>query len=398
MRIALLGAGIIGTVIARDLTHWDPPDELRIGDLDGPRAKEVAHEVGADARQVDVRDTPSLVSFLNGADVVVNAAQYQVNLDVMRGAARTGAHYLDLGGLFHTTREQLEFHDEFAAAGITGVLGIGSCPGIANVHAGDLAHRLDRVDSVIIYNGATVDRSGALRWPYSLHTIFDEMTQPPIVFRDGEYRSVDPLSEPEPFAFQDPIGVATTHLSLHSEVATIPESLRDKGIARCEFKIRNFGFSDEAMEKLVFLRDLGLADTEPRSVGDAEGVIPRRLLIDLLEELDPDPPQHEGFKDIATVAEGERDGTRARVRIDTVAWPNQTLGVMGGTTTVAVPAAVTARWLAAGDLPAGVHPPEQCIDPGPFYAQLARRGMTTTVSEETTLATPDTAEPDHDTT
>lgn len=396
MRIALLGAGIIGTVIARDLTHWDPPDELRIGDLDGARAKEVAHEVGADARQVDVRDAPSLASFLNGTDVVVNAAQYQVNLDVMRGAARTGAHYLDLGGLFHTTREQLELHDDFEAAGVTAVLGIGSCPGIANVHAGDLAHRLDRVDSVVIYNGATVDRSGALRWPYSLHTIFDEMTQPPIVFRDGEYRSVDPLSEPEAFPFRDPIGVASTHLSLHSEVATIPESLRDKGITRCEFKIRNFGFSDEAMEKLVFLRDLGLADTEPRTVGDVDGVVPRRLLIDLLEEYDPDPPEHEGFKDIATVGEGEIDGTPTRLRIDTVAWPNEALGVMGGTTTVAVPAAVTARWLATGDLPVGVHPPERCITPGLFYEELARRGMTTTVSEQITLATPGPTEPDPD--
>lgn len=391
MRVALLGAGIIGTVIARDLAHWDPPDALVIGDLDAERAESVANEVGAESAWVDVTDEDVLAAFLDGADVVVNAAQYHVNLDVMRGSLEAGAHYLDLGGLFHTTRRQLQLDGEFATAGLTAVLGIGSCPGIANVHAGDLAERLDTVESVIIYNGATVDTSGALRWPYSLRTIFDEMTQQPIVYRDGEFVPVEPLSEAEDFPFKEPIGVASTHLSLHSEVATIPLSLADRGLRRCEFKIRNFGFSDEAMEMLTFLSNLGLTDTRTRTVGDVEGVVPRDLLIDLLHELDPDPPQHEGFKDIATVAEGTRDGTPVRVRLDTVAWPNDVLGVMGGTTTVGAPAAVVARWVASGELDEpGVHPPEAVVPPGRFYDALAARGFTTTVAEERALASPAT--------
>lgn len=387
MRVALLGAGIIGEVTARDLSVWDTPDEVVIGDLDGERAARVAAEFGFEAAQVDVRDADSLDAYLEGADAVVNTAQYQVNLDVMEGALRAGASYVDVGGLFFTTRKQLELDERFREAGLTAVLGIGSCPGIANVHAGDLGARLDTVDSVVIYNGATVDPSDTLKWPYSLWTIFDEIVEPAMVFRDGEFLAVEPLGEEEMFPFLDPIGYAKTHLSLHSEVATIPLSLAHKGIERCEFKIRFFGFSEAALRKLQFLASLGFASTEPRAVGGVEGVVPRRLTIDLLEELQPDPPDHAGFKDIATVAVGTKGGKRMKLRLDTTSWPVPELKVSGGTAVVASPAAVLGRWLASGELSKpGVYPPETSVEPQPFYDELARRGMETTLTTEEVVA------------
>jgi saccharopine dehydrogenase-like NADP-dependent oxidoreductase len=387
MKIALLGAGIIGEVTARDLHVWDTPDEVVIGDLDGEKAARVAAEFGFGSMQVDVRDPASLDAFLAGTDAVVNTAQYQVNLDVMEGALRAGVHYVDVGGLFFTTRKQLELNDRFEAAGLTAVLGIGSCPGIANVHAGDLGARLDTVESVVIYNGATVDPSDTLKWPYSLWTIFDEITEPSMVFRDGEFVAIEALGEEEMFPFMDPIGYAKTHLSLHSEVATIPLSLADKGIQRCEFKIRFFGFSEAALRKLQFLASLGFASTEPRRVGDVAGVIPRRLTIDLLEELQPDPPEHEGFKDIATVAVGTKDGRKLKLRLDTTSWPVPELKVSGGTAVVGSPAAIIGRWLASGKLDKpGVRPPETSVEPQPFYEDLAKRRMETTFTSEEVIA------------
>ena len=387
MRIALLGAGIIGAVVARDLATWDSPEEVVVGDLDGDRAALVAKQHGFDHVATDVRDLASLDAFLAGADAVVNAAQYEVNVPVMEGALRVGAHYTDLGGLFFTTRKQLELDERFREAGLTAVVGIGSCPGIANVHAGDLAARMDTVRSVVIYNGATVDPSDSLKWPYSLWTIFDEIVERAMVFRDGQFVDLDPLSEEEMFSFKQPIGYAKTHLSLHSEVATIPVSLADKGIEACEFKIAFFGFPEAALRKLQFLASLGLASKEPRRVGSVEGVIPRRLLIDLLEELQPEPPQHAGFKDIATVAEGTRNGEPVRLRIDTTAWPSEELQVAGGTVVVGSPAAIIARWLGSGKITKpGVHPPETAVPPQPFYEELAKRGVQTALTEESVLA------------
>ena len=387
MRIALLGAGIIGRVVARDLALWDRPDRVVVGDLEGGRAAAVAGEHGFEWTAVDVRDPATLDAFLAGCDAVINSAQYEINLPVMEGALRAGAHYVDLGGLFHTTRKQLLLDDRFRAAGLTAVLGLGSCPGIANVHAGDLGERLDSVRSVIVYNGATTDPADTLKWPYSIWTIFDEITLAPVVFRDGAFMEAEPLSEEELFPFREPIGYRKAHLSLHSEVATIPLSLAHKGIQACEFKIHFFGFSEGALRKLQFLASLGLASTDPRTVGGVEGVVPRRLMVDLLEELKPEPPLHAGFKDIATVAEGERDGRPVRLRLDTTAWPSEALGAGGGTIVVGCPPAIVARWLADGTIAApGVTPPETSVPPAPFYRELARRGIQTFLTEETMLA------------
>ena len=46
----------------------------------------------------------------------------------MRACLEVSAHYIDLGGLFHITRKQFELQEEFAAAGLTAVLGMGSTP------------------------------------------------------------------------------------------------------------------------------------------------------------------------------------------------------------------------------------------------------------------------------
>ena len=201
---------------------------------------------------------------LAGASVVVNAAQYHVNLAVMEGALRAGCHYLDLGGLFHTTRRQLEL-ERYTGAGLERGARIGSCPGIANVHAGDLGSRLDEVRSVRSSTAPPSTHLDRITWPYSLWTILDEVTQRPVVFRDGEFVELEPLSEEEPFPFVEPIGYATT--SRPFEVATIPVSLAAKGIERCEFKILLRVVRASALQTRL-PRSIGLASTDPRT-GDA---------------------------------------------------------------------------------------------------------------------------------
>ena len=90
--IAVIGAtGTIGRNVTAFLEGWGADVARRDFRLEGDE-------------HVDARDAASLERALQGADVVVNAADYRLNLDVMRGALAVGAHYVDLGGLFHVTR------------------------------------------------------------------------------------------------------------------------------------------------------------------------------------------------------------------------------------------------------------------------------------------------------
>lgn len=396
MKIALLGgAGIIGRVIARDLALTTDVDEIAIADLNEAGAQKTVHEAApGDARfrvaKIDVTDQAALVTLLSGVDCVINSVQYYFNLDVMRACLAAGCHYLDLGGLFHTTRQQLELNEDFQAKGLTAVLGLGSCPGIANMQPALVADRFDTIRSIKIYNGATTDSRDSLAWPYSLETILDEMTLRPMVFRDGHYVELDPLSEEEVFEFRSPIGSRIAHHTLHSEAATLPHSYAHKGVQECFFKINFFGYSEKAFRQLQQLAQLGLGDKTPVHVkaklpnGDLAPVEvrPRDVLSEILLRSEATRRGHNpGFKDIATVVEGTQNGQPLTIRVDTTAWPHEAYGVSGGTLVVGVPPAVVARWLAAGEVEArGVHPPETALDPARFFRALAERRIHTEVT------------------
>ena len=391
MRIVILGgAGTIGRVIALDLVQDVP--EVVIADRDLEAASTTARRVGKGAipAGVDVTDRKALRSLLEGADACINSVNYYFNLDVMDACREVGVPYLDLGGLFHVTRRQLELHEAFRQAGVTAVLGLGSCPGVANVHAGWLGAMLDTVEYVRIYNGSTQDEGESLAAPYAIETILDEISKPAMVFRGGSFVEMPPVSEEEYYLFPEPIGWAKTHLSLHSEVATIPLSLADKGIQECFFKITFFGYSEMALRKLQFLAEAGLADAGPIEV-DGSAVRPRQVLLKLLEKVPQtsQKPVSQGFKDVATEVKGTKDGEQVTLRADTTGWPHPEWGVSGGTLLVGVPPAVLARWMADGRLTRpGVWAPEQVVDPIPFFDELALRGFTTTLTRTETVAAP----------
>ena len=214
--ITVVGAmGTIGRNVSAFLEEWGAEVARRDFRLEG-------------GEHVDARDRASLARALEGADVVVNAADYRLNLDVMWGALEAGAHYVDLGGLFHVTRAQLKLYDEFDAAGLTAILGLGSAPGKTNLLAAAAARRLgDDPDSMEIW-AATRDPAAAdhpFPAPYSVQTLRDELQMRPVVLRDGGLEEVEPLSGAATREFPEPVGSAEGIFTLHSELATLPVTL-----------------------------------------------------------------------------------------------------------------------------------------------------------------------------
>ena len=214
--ITIIGAtGTIGRNVMAFLDSWGADVAPRDFRLEG-------------AEHVDARDAASLGRAVEGADVVVNAADYRLNLDVMRGALGAGAHYVDLGGLFHVTRQQLELFEDFEAAGLTAILGLGSAPGKTNLLAAAAARRLESDPISMEIWAATRDPAAAghpFPAPYSVQTLRDELQMRPVVLREGGLEEVDPLSGAASRDFPEPVGRAEGIFTLHSELATLPVSL-----------------------------------------------------------------------------------------------------------------------------------------------------------------------------
>ena len=230
LTVAVLGAGgIIAPAIVRDLAESEEVETMRLLDLDGARAAEVAatHAPGrASAEAVDARD--GLADVLRACDVLVNSASYRINLDVMRACLEAGCHYIDLGGLYWLTGKQLELSGEFERAGLTAVLGIGSAPGKTNLMALEAVRRLDApVQTVdVAAAGRDPDAPPGLSLPYALRTLLDELSMPPMVVRDGEPVELAPLTPAGTvdFGAADRRGGHDLHAALRA--AHLPRELR----------------------------------------------------------------------------------------------------------------------------------------------------------------------------
>ena len=317
---------------------------------------------------------------LEPADACVNATVYYTNMKVMEACLEAGTHYTDMGGLFHGTRRQLELGDRFADADISAVLGMGSAPGAPNILARYAADRLDTIDAIRIYDGVKPPPPGTVKFTYAAPTIIDELTQQPMVFRDGEFIACEPLSEFEDYPFTGSLGILPMHLSLHSEVATLPVSFADKGVRECFFKINHWGMDPETVEKVRVLADFGFDGPDPISVRGVE-VSPRDFTIEMMGDFVPSaiemltaPPNPPGdfAKEIVSEVSGTADGEPVTYR----------MGVLthkGALPTGVLPARAAA-WQAAGKVAPGVHPPELAFDPESFLKELEERDISTQVT------------------
>ena len=364
MRVAVLGAGgTIAPAIVRDLAESEEFESLVLLDLDGSRARAVAEAHGAGkatAAAVDASDPQALVFALEGCGLLVNAASYRINLRAMDACAASGCSYIDLGGLYHLTGDQLARSAEFEERGLLAVLGAGAGPGKTNVMAARAARDLDGVEAVRCASaGLDADQPPGLSTPYAVRTLIDELTVPPVVVRDGVATEVEPMTSGGRIPFPDPVGERDTLYTLHSEVRTLPESL---GASECDFRL---SLTPQVLEALTELRG--------RSAEE-------------IAALRPAPPSARTYSAQHVEVRGERDGAPAVVAVTALTVPNEEWGLGGGIVSTAAVAAAAARLYARGRIPrTGAYPPERCLDFDDLAAELEPRGctfeITTTESE-----------------
>jgi len=389
MKIMVLGgAGKMGCISVQFLAGDARVEKVVLADSNLENAKIVADYINSpkvEIQAIDLKDTQAFLAALEKVDVCLNATVYYTNLEVMDACQKTGTHYTDMGGLFHTTRKQLELHEKFQQAGVSAVLGMGSAPGIPNIQSRYAADRLDTIESVKIYDGIKPPPPDDVRFTYAVPTILDELTIAPMVFEDGEFKAKEPLSGFEDYWFAAPMGSLPMHLSLHSEVATIPVTFKDKGIQECFFKINYWGMAKETVEKVKILADFGFNETDPVEI-NGQKVSPKDVLIAKLGNYVPPiveflaPPKNQPpnwVKEIVTEIKGTKDGKTVTYRLGT-------LTVKGALPTGVAPA-IAAIWLGAGQIDPGVYPPEVALDPETFFKELEAVDIFTQVTKTNML-------------
>lgn len=360
MKVAILGAGgIIAPAIVRDLAGSDEASELRLLDIDEERAKAVAEAHGGKKSIVEKVDARAdLAQHLEGVDILVNSASYRVNIAAMNACLDVGAHYIDLGGLYHLTGDQLELDEAFRDAGKLALLGMGSSPGKTNVMAVRAIAELGETPKTIdvIAAGRDLDPPDGPSYPYAPRTLVDELTLAPMAIRGGVPTPLEPMQDAGEYPFPDPIGKGEMIYTLHSEVRTFGESF---GCEECSFKLSLAPAVLERLRPLVSASDAEIQAAADAAVPSSGKTVSAHVILASTDDK---------LVTVTAVTRGMED------------W-----GLGGGIVSTAAPSAAAVRLLARGKIDAaGAMPPERCVKPEDLFPELERRNCTFDVKESVT--------------
>jgi saccharopine dehydrogenase-like NADP-dependent oxidoreductase len=297
MRILLVGAGGVGTALAR-IAAWRPFAELIIADYDLGRAQRAAAaRDGYEAVQLDARDEQATAELLTQrrCDVLMNATDPRFVLPLFRAALAARVHYLDMAmSLSYPHRDepyretgvklgddQFALAGQWEQAGRLALVGMGVEPGLSDVFARYAADELfAEIDELGVRDGANLAVAGYDFAPtFSIWTTIEECLNPPVIWERGRgWFTTEPFSEPEIFTFPAGIGPVECVNVEHEEVLLMPRWVQAQ---RVTFK---YGLGSEFIGVLRTLHKLGLDKTDPVRVG-AASVSPRDVVAACL----PDP-------------------------------------------------------------------------------------------------------------
>ena len=375
------GAGLTGQCAVRDLIRSKDVEKVLVADYAESSLERLSSKLSSENeklefKKVDVRNHDECSSLFKGYDVIINAVQYYFNLDVMAIALDAGINYLDFGGLYYTTLEQIaQFDDRFRAAGLLGIVGMGGQPGVSNLMVKYALESLDKANTVEILDGwrDLTKSDSPMYFTWSPQTFFDESSLEAIVLEKGKFLSKRPFSDPQTVKFPEPVGSVDVYVSLHSELATIPKSFRSYGIKNLVWKEGGADFW-----KIKFLADLGLTSNDAIFIDGTE-IVPRKFLLKLLESRNMIKIQEEVVPDdyeiTRVIAKGSKNGKKKTVIVDAHFAAYKPWRVSCSQYNVGIPGSVAAQMLISDlvEFPKGVLPAEEVFDPGKFFKELEKR-------------------------
>ncbi|HEX2686629.1 MAG TPA: saccharopine dehydrogenase family protein, partial [Kofleriaceae bacterium] len=336
--------------------------------------------------KVDADNVPELTKLLKEYQpkLVINVALPYQDLHIMDACLAAGVDYLDTANYEPPDVAKFEYswqwayQDRFAKAGRMALLGSGFDPGMTNVfcayvqnHLLDEVHYVDIVDC----NGGSHGKAFATNFNPEIN--LREITARGRYWEDGAWKETDPLSVSKVFDYPG-VGERKSYLLYHEELESLVNNLR--GLRRIRFWMT---FGEAYLKHLEVLQNVGMTRIDEVEF-EGKKIVPIKFLRALL----PDPASlaagYTGKTSIGCLCEGVKNGQRKRYFIYNIcdhAETYQEVRAQAVSYTTGVPAVtgaammVTGRWKAAG-----VFNMEQ-LDPDPFLADVARRGLPWHVEE-----------------
>ncbi|MBX4212460.1 saccharopine dehydrogenase NADP-binding domain-containing protein [Candidatus Pacearchaeota archaeon] len=363
------GTGQQGRICARDLLECGY--KIVLAGRDSSAVQDVLKSKNADFMKVDLKKQEDILAaiFRSGAKVVVNCAELIYNVPIMKACIVAGRSCTDLGGLHDITIQQFKLDSEFRRKGIINITGCGSTPGITNVMAAHAINDFDRVDTIDL-GFAWDSNMKDFVVPYSIKSIFNEFTTPPIILKNGKLIKTDRRNCVATYMFKD-IGRQTVHCIVHSEAFTFAKYFKYKGIKNLHYMA---GFPEHSLKVINMLMDLGFDSEEELEVNGVK-INPASFTTQVLKRLGS-PPGYTEVENLWVRMRGVKNKKPLFRQMDCVVktlkgWEKAGSNVNTGRTISIISQMVFNRLITQ----AGVYGPEAVVPCPVFFQELERRGI-----------------------
>ncbi len=349
--IMVLGGGLVGATIARDLAS---DDDLRVTVVDvnpGVLSRIAAQDGGRIGTiKADLKDGEQLRNVVRDCDLVVGAVPGWLGFQVLSEVIKARKSFVDISFMPEDPRE---LQARAVAAGVAGLVDFGVAPGMSNVLAARAVSDLDKVEEIRILVGGLPQ---IRRQPYEYAAVFspadvlEEYTREARFVEAGHVVTRPALSDVEWLEFD---GVGTLEAFNTDGLRSLMWSL-DVPFMK-EKTLRYPGHAD----RMRVLRDSGFLSKQAIRVGGAD-VRPIDLTLALFEgawRL----PEGEGDLTVMRVeAFGVRNEQPAREAYELLDRYDPHSGTTSMARTTGYPCAIAARMLLDGTvrLEHGIHFPE----------------------------------------
>jgi saccharopine dehydrogenase (NAD+, L-lysine-forming) len=251
MKIAIVGAGLIGHTIAHMLRETGDYDVLTL-DRDQHALDKLAAQ-GIPTRRVDCADAAALRAAVQGFDALVNALPYYLAVNVASAAKGAGVHYFDLTEDVRATHAIRAIADEAEHAFMPQC---GLAPGFIGIAAHELANRFSEIRDVKMRVGALPEfPTNALKYnlTWSVDGLLNEYCQPCEAIRDNRTQWVQPLEGLEHFSLD---GIEYEAFNTSGGLGTLCETLSGR-VESLDYKSVRYPGHRDLMQFL--LEDLRLS-------------------------------------------------------------------------------------------------------------------------------------------
>lgn len=375
MRVVVLGAGLMGKEVARDLVASPQVEKVFLADLKVEATQEFVASLVTDKVEVvelnaDCDD--DLRAVIEKGDVVVNALFYTYNERVVRAAIAKGVHTVDLGGhIGGITETILQLAEEAANKGVTIIPDLGVAPGMINILTGYGVSKLDEVDSIKLFvGGIPTEPKPPLNYTrvFSLDGVFDHYTEPSKIITKGMLTEVPSLTGIEPIYF-DEFGVLEAFYT-SGGISTLYKTFPH--VKTLEYKtIRYKGHA----EKFKFLADLGFLDKGNIVEAGGHEVNVREVAREALKKKLDLGKQVDAVL-LRVIVAGEKSEEQITFEYEMVVKKDVDVNVTAMARATANTASVVAQMIGSGVITKrGVHAPETVVPGREFIEEMAKRGV-----------------------